>query len=56
MDPLNDNIVALLQASADPFTREIWKDGRFNSFILKPDLEAQFLNHVSHNQLFYNLN
>lgn len=27
MDPLNDNIVALLQASSDVFTREIWKDG-----------------------------
>ncbi|CAF0913604.1 unnamed protein product [Brachionus calyciflorus] len=26
MDPLNDNIVALLQASSDSFTREIWKD------------------------------
>ena len=29
MDPLNDNIVALLQASSDTFTREIWKDGKF---------------------------
>lgn len=29
MDPLNDNIVALLQASSDSFTREIWKDGWF---------------------------
>ena len=28
MDPLNDNVVALLQASSDPFTREIWKDGK----------------------------
>ena len=27
MDPLNDNVVALLQTSNDPFTREIWKDG-----------------------------
>ncbi|CAF1346369.1 unnamed protein product [Adineta steineri] len=26
MDPLNDNVVALLQTSSDPFTREIWKD------------------------------
>ncbi|CAF0782742.1 unnamed protein product [Adineta ricciae] len=26
MDPLNDNVVALLQTSNDPFTREIWKD------------------------------
>ena len=31
MDPLNDNIVALLQSSSDQFTREIWKDGK--SFI-----------------------
>jgi myosin protein heavy chain len=29
MDPLNDNVVALLQTSNDPFTREIWKDGKF---------------------------
>jgi myosin protein heavy chain len=28
MDPLNDNVVALLQTSNDPFTREIWKDGK----------------------------
>ncbi len=27
MDPLNDNVVALLQTSSDSFTREIWKDG-----------------------------
>jgi len=32
MDPLNDNVVALLQASNDPFTREIWKDGKLISF------------------------
>ena len=30
MDPLNDNVVALLQASSDPFTREIWRDGKFD--------------------------
>ena len=28
MDPLNDNVVALLQASSDAFTRELWKDGK----------------------------
>ncbi len=28
MDPLNDNIVALLQVSSDSFTRDIWKDGK----------------------------
>lgn len=28
MDPLNDNVVALLQTSNDVFTREIWKDGK----------------------------
>jgi myosin heavy subunit len=32
MDPLNDNVVALLQTSNDPFTREIWKDGKLNIF------------------------
>ncbi len=30
MDPLNDNVVALLQTANDPFTREIWKDGKQN--------------------------
>jgi myosin protein heavy chain len=33
MDPLNDNIVALLQASSDAFTREIWKDGKYWIFV-----------------------
>ncbi len=32
MDPLNDNVVALLQTSNDPFTREIWKDGKIIIF------------------------
>lgn len=27
MDPLNDNVVALLQNSTDPFVVNIWKDG-----------------------------
>lgn len=27
MDPLNDNVVSLLQASQDPFVVQIWKDG-----------------------------
>ncbi|CAF4074858.1 unnamed protein product [Rotaria sp. Silwood2] len=35
MDPLNDNVVTLLQTSNDPFAREIWKDG--NNFFLIPD-------------------
>lgn len=29
MDPLNDNIVSLLQNSGDQFTRDIWKDGTY---------------------------
>jgi myosin protein heavy chain len=33
MDPLNDNVVALLQTSNDPFTREIWKDGKMIFFV-----------------------
>ena len=28
MDPLNDNVVDLLQSSNDPFTRDLWKDGK----------------------------
>lgn len=27
MDPLNENVVALLQNSSDPFVVNIWKDG-----------------------------
>jgi myosin protein heavy chain len=27
MDPLNENVVSLLQASQDPFVVHIWKDG-----------------------------
>ena len=33
MDPLNDNVVALLQTSNDVFTREIWKDGERLFFV-----------------------
>ena len=28
MDPLNENIVSLLQQSTDPFVVQIWKDGK----------------------------
>jgi myosin heavy chain 9/10/11/14 len=43
MDPLNDNIVALLQASSDSFTREIWKDGKIFFFIsLKMNVRKLF--------------
>lgn len=28
MDPLNENVVSLLQASQDPFVVHIWKDGK----------------------------
>ena len=28
MDPLNENIVSLLQNSSDHFTMSIWKDGK----------------------------
>jgi hypothetical protein len=33
MDPLNDNVVTLLQASHDVMTRELWKDGRNGTLI-----------------------
>ncbi|CAD5230543.1 unnamed protein product [Bursaphelenchus okinawaensis] len=29
MDPLNDNVVALMQNSSDPFVQGIWKDAEF---------------------------
>jgi myosin heavy subunit len=35
MDPLNDNVVGLLQVSNDSFTREIWKDGKCDYFLVK---------------------
>ena len=28
MDPLNENVVALLQSSGDSFVSSIWKDGK----------------------------
>lgn len=31
MDPLNENIVTLLQSSLDPFVVQIWKDGKLIS-------------------------
>lgn len=31
MDPLNENIVSLLQQSTDPFVVQIWKDGKWLS-------------------------
>lgn len=27
MDPLNENVVSLMQGSSDPFVSTIWKDG-----------------------------
>lgn len=30
MDPLNENVVSLLQSSQDPFIATIWKDGQRN--------------------------
>lgn len=29
MDPLNDNVTALLSNSTSAFVQEIWKDGKF---------------------------
>lgn len=34
MDPLNENIVQLLQASQDQFVLQIWKDGKIRFLIL----------------------
>lgn len=30
MDPLNENVVGLLQSSNDPFMQGIWKDGEWS--------------------------
>ncbi|KAL7669521.1 hypothetical protein ACOME3_010173 [Neoechinorhynchus agilis] len=37
-DPLNDNVVALLQSSNEPFVREIWKDAEIVSLSTVDDL------------------
>lgn len=29
MDPLNDNVTSLLNASSDKFVADLWKDGKF---------------------------
>lgn len=42
MDPLNDNVVSLLQTSNDPFTREIWKDGKLY-YLLKKKIRYYFI-------------
>lgn len=34
MDPLNDNVVDLLKASNDSFTRDIWEDGKSQALFL----------------------
>jgi len=31
MDPLNENVVSLLQESSSDFVKAIWKDGEFVS-------------------------
>lgn len=36
MDPLNENIVLLLQGSSDPFLGQIWKDGMFLPLLIAP--------------------
>jgi myosin protein heavy chain len=34
MDPLNENVVQLMQNSSDPFVAGIWKDGSINKYLL----------------------
>ena len=34
MDPVNENVVSLLQESANDFMRTIWKDGVLNCFVI----------------------
>ena len=43
MDPLNDNIIALLQNSSDPFVGQLWKDlGMFPLTLKIPKLIVFF--------------
>jgi myosin protein heavy chain len=48
-DPLNENVVALLQQSSDPFVCNIWKDGQFFVVVIlmvKLDCQFQSLNQL----------
>ena len=49
MDPLNDNIIALLQNSSDPFVGQLWKDlGMFPLTLKIPNLIVFILFFFSH--------
>jgi myosin protein heavy chain len=42
MDPLNDNVVVLMQNSNDPFVSGIWKDAEFASLSVAEANETVF--------------
>lgn len=42
MDPLNDNVVALMQNSNDPFVTGIWKDAEFAAMSVAENNETAF--------------
>ena len=46
MDPLNENIVQLLQNSSDPFVLQIWKDAEIQ--VLMAQVRKEFLNPAIH--------
>lgn len=49
MDPLNDNIIALLQNSSDPFVGQLWKDlGMFPLTLKIPKLIVFYFIFFSH--------
>lgn len=43
MDPLNDNVAALLHQSTDRLTAEIWKDGKVPLPRVCPQMPCPFL-------------
>jgi myosin heavy subunit len=43
MDPLNENVVSLLQGASDDFMRTIWKDGMNEHYVLGPFIMFTFV-------------
>ena len=48
MDPLNENVVQLLQASTDPFIQLIWKDGRSTHTLARSRTGLNIVNSLCH--------
>ena len=49
MDPLNENVVGLLQESSFDFMKTIWKDGQCNFYLLLKPENVIFVSYLSAN-------